>query len=332
MPQDIVELHLATWVVSKVNNTTSHSLYYLSFILTKQNLGCQGKILFGRINKKLTKFIINNKLKNMETLFENEVLIKTENENKIDASKNDILVIILLNKNFDFEVSKTPYDIEMYGKKMWEWVALACQGADIKTIVCTEESEILSLVRPYLGTQKWTVVLYSSTPLLSGVTFNEIMSYVEAKDINVLNLPKGYVFNTEYIKNIDSLLGSNVVSFGKKYDFFEVNSTKDLYEANQILKNRILDFHIANGVNILDKNSTFIDCDVIIESGTTIHQNNTISGQTYIGKNCTLEPNNVIKNSIISDNCVVKCSYIDQSRISENMIVGAFESVVNKSN
>ena len=86
------------------------------------------------------------------------------------------------------------------------------------------------------------------------------------------------------------------------------------------------------GVSILDKNSTQIDADVVISSGAVIGQNNVISGLTYIGKNCKIEPNNIIHDSVISDNCVIKCSYIDQSRISENMIVGPFESIVGKSN
>ena len=54
-------------------------------------------------------------------------------------------------------------------------------------------------------------------------------------------------------------------------------------------------------------------------------------GQTYIGKNCVVEPNNTIKDSVISDNCVLKTSYVCESRISENIVVGPFESVIKKS-
>ena len=80
-----------------------------------------------------------------------------------------------------------------------------------------------------------------------------------------------------------------------------------------------------------DKKSCYIDADVIIESGTKIAPNNVIYGESYIGKNCTLMPNNVIRDSVISSNCVLKYSYIENSRISENIVVGPFESVVNKS-
>ena len=247
-------------------------------------------------------------------------------------TEDDVLVIILLNKNFDFQGTRTPYDLNICGKKMWEWVVLGVGDCEVKTTVCTEESNILTLIKPYLNNKKWTAVLYSDTPLFSGATFLEIMEYVRAKGCNVLNLERGYVFSTEYIKSAESLLSGVVTNFGKNTDFFVVSDSKKLYEATNVIKNRILDFHINSGIIIEDKNSTHIDADVIIENGTIIKQNNALYGLTYIGKNCTLEPNNVIKDSVISDNCIIKYSYLEQSRISENIIVGPFESVINKSN
>ena len=127
-------------------------------------------------------------------------------------------------------------------------------------------------------------------------------------------------------------MATSIVNFGGKNDFFVIDDAQKLNYATTVLKERILNFHIDNGVVIEDKNSTSIDADVIIENGTIIKQNNALYGMTYIGKNCILEPNNIIKDSVISDNCVLKCSYIEESRISEDMIVGPFESVISKSN
>lgn len=257
----------------------------------------------------------------------------TLNEKEIETAKNDdVLVIILLNKNFNFDGNYTPYDIEMCGKKMWEWVSLVASDYKVKTTVCTEESNILSLIKPYLENQKYTAVLYSDTPLLSGATFNDIITYAKSKETNVLTLSRGYVFNTEYIKNVDSLISNNITEFGFRNDFFVVSDTKKLVEAQNIIKNRIIDFHLSNGIIIEDRNSTNISADVIIEKGTVIKANNNISGLTFIGKNCILEPNNIIVDSVISNNSKIICSYIKESRISENMIVGPFESVVDKSN
>lgn len=253
-------------------------------------------------------------------------------EKKMLFTNDDVLVIILLNKNFNFGATRTPYDLNICGKKMWEWVALCAGDCEIKTTVCTEESDVLTLIKPYLNDKKYTFVLYSDTPLFSSSTFNDVLTYVRAKQANVIKLKRGYVFNTEYIKSASSLMSFEDTSFGTSKDFFTVDSNEKLYEVTEILKNQIIDFHIKNGIVIDDKNSVHIDADVIIEQGTHIKQNNALYGLTYIGKNCNLEPNNVIYDSIISNNCVIKYSYIESSRISENIVVGPFESVINKSN
>lgn len=268
----------------------------------------------------------------METLLEKEIIKPMPQKTSTFWANDDVLVIILLYKNFNFTTTFTPYDIDICGKKMWEWVALSVGECEIKTTVATKESDILSLIKPYLNNKRYTMVLYSDTPLFSSATFMDIMNYVRARGVNALKLPRGFVFDTNYLRTITSLLSDNVVNFGNEHDFFEVDTPQKLYEVRQITKQRILDFHISNGVSILDKNSTQIDADVVISSGAVIGQNNVISGLTYIGKNCKIEPNNIIHDSVISDNCVIKCSYIDQSRISENMIVGPFESIVGKSN
>ena len=100
-----------------------------------------------------------------------EIKVKSQEQKEQNWLNEDVLVIILLNKNFDFVVSRTPYDIDICGKKMWEWVALSCGDCEIKTTVCTEESDILTLIKPYLNNKKWTFVLYSDTPLFSTSTF-----------------------------------------------------------------------------------------------------------------------------------------------------------------
>ena len=114
-------------------------------------------------------------------------------------------------------------------------------------------------------------------------------------------------------------------------DFFKVNTMVDVEVVRKKLQQKINAYHEQNGVILTDSATTYIDADVIIEGGTKIAPNNTISGQTYIGKNCVIEPNNIIKDSVISDNCVLKTSYVCESRISENIVVGPFESVINKS-
>ena len=87
---------------------------------------------------------------------------------------------------------------------------------------------------------------------------------------------------------------------------------------------------MTNGVYVVDPKTTFVDADVVIEKGVRIEPNNTIKGESYVGENSVLEPNNTIINSIISQNVIIKNSYLSNSRIADNMIVGPFETIVDK--
>lgn len=240
----------------------------------------------------------------------------------------DVLFVVLLYKNENFNV-RAPYDIEIMGKKMWEWVALSGAGAKIKTTPCTAECDIISLVKPFVKDEKYTIVLYSDNPLITKSNILEIMEYFKNKGLNVLKLKRGFVFNSKHLKNCDSVLApTNPIFDGEEFD--AVDNFEMVAKVSDRLRRNILNFHMNNGVYIADIDSTYIDADVIIEKGVRIAQNNTIKGESYIGENTVLEPNNVVINSIISNDVVLRGAYISNSRIAENSIVGPFESIINR--
>ncbi|MDD4816135.1 MAG: hypothetical protein PHQ62_03265 [Clostridia bacterium] len=243
--------------------------------------------------------------------------------------QNDVAVIILLYKTPNFVGFFKPFDLELCGKKLWKWVELACNEYSIKTTFCTPESDVLTLIKPMLTNKKYTLVLYSDTPLIQKNTIEEILTYARAKTANVVNLTRGFVFDTEYIKTVDKIQNNLVERFNEE-DFITVYDLKQLEFVGQILRQRILDFHQKNGVLIYDTNSVFVDADVIIESGTIIEPNNFIKGKTLIGKNCKLESGNQICDSIVGENCVLKSCYVCCSKIEKNTTVEPFEKIINK--
>ena len=249
---------------------------------------------------------------------------------KVKSSGHDVMVIILLEKNANFKNFIKPYELPKKKKKMWEWVLLAASGYKYKTTTCTSESDILSLIKPLLEDQKYTAVLYSDTPLLKKSTFEEVMSYMESRDMNVLKLTRGFVFNTEYIKNATQIQSSQTEYFDEE-DFMTAYDLKQLSYITDIMKNRILDYHMRNGIYIENPQSVYIDADVIVESGVRIMANNVLRGKTIIGKNTLVDFGNIIDNSIISEGCIIRQSYISESRISEFMTVGPFENIVKQS-
>lgn len=241
----------------------------------------------------------------------------------------EILFVVLLYKNDTFQV-RAPYDLEILGKKMWQWVALAGEGYDIKSTPCTINSDVVSLVKPYIKEQhKLVVVLYSDTPLINKCNVDEIIDYFQYHKLNVLKLKRGYVFDADYLKSCESILATTNKLFDGE-EFEPVDSYSKLYEVTKKLQKMIIDFHEKNDVQFLDKNTTYIDADVVIEKGCIIAPNNTIKGNSYLDENVVMEPNNIIKDSIISKNVILRSSYVSNSRISENVIVGPFETIIDK--
>lgn len=280
---------------------------------------------------------IKNETKNLL----NELLNNQDNSNKgVDISakkmldqvfvdKDETLVIILLYKSENFKQITKPYTLEICDRQMFEWVKMACSGYETKTVMCDKNSNIVSLIKPLLNEKQNTLVLYSDTPLLTNETVDETIDYFALSGMNVLKLPRGWIFKTEYIKNAESVSGVQSRQFNE-FEFKPVLNLKDLTIVAEILKQKIFEKHYINEVVIVDEKSIYIGADVIIETGTKIEPNNVIKGMTYIGKNCVLEPFNYINDSIISNNCVIKHSNILKSKITENMVVGPFEIIENK--
>ena len=103
-----------------------------------------------------------------------------------------------------------------------------------------------------------------------------------------------------------------------------VNSRIQLAEAENILRKRINNRHMENGVTLIDPNSTYIGDDVEIGRDTVIYPGNVIGGNTKIGENVVLYPNSRISNSTISNNVEIQSSVIIDSKIGEGTTVGPF--------
>ena len=220
---------------------------------------------------------------------------------------------------------KIPCDFSLCGKKLVDWVCLATSGC--KQVFIDDCEDILSAVKPFAEKYNFVAVFYSDTPLLRKSTFIEVMNYFSRNRMNVLTLSRGFVFRSEFLKNAKMLMSSAVTDFDKE-DFCVVDDEEKVSLAFDILNERILSFHKQNGVVVLGE--SFIDADVEIEEGAVIYPNNVIKGQSYIGKNVVLESGNQIEDSIICDDCILKMSYVQNSKIEQGKTVGPFAKVINQ--
>ncbi len=94
-----------------------------------------------------------------------------------------------------------------------------------------------------------------------------------------------------------------------------VNSRRQLAEAENIMRHRILDKLMDDGVTIIDPASTFIEKSVKIAADTVIYPFTWLQGNTDIGTNCEIGPNVRLENVTVEDGCRLQFSYTHDCEI-----------------
>jgi bifunctional UDP-N-acetylglucosamine pyrophosphorylase / glucosamine-1-phosphate N-acetyltransferase len=118
-----------------------------------------------------------------------------------------------------------------------------------------------------------------------------------------------------------------VVSAYVTDDFDEtlgVNDRFALSQAEELMRARINERHMRNGVTIINPATTHISADAIIGSDTIILPGVMIEGKTVIGEDCKIGPNSHIVESQIGDNTSIHSSVVLNSQVGNETAVGPF--------
>lgn len=110
-----------------------------------------------------------------------------------------------------------------------------------------------------------------------------------------------------------------------------VNSRVQLSQAESIMRNRINETFMKNGVTIINPYCTYIDKSVIIDKDCLIHPNCIIKGKTVIGKNTVIRENTTIEDSVIGEGVNIKSSTIIEAQIGDGTTVGPYAYLRPKS-
>ncbi len=114
------------------------------------------------------------------------------------------------------------------------------------------------------------------------------------------------------------------VIFEDSDQFAGINTKRQLLEATHILRDRVVNKHLDNGVIFIDPSSVQIGQDVEIGQDTVIYPNVIIEGKTVIGEECEIGQNTTIKNMIIGDGVNILQSVCLDSKIGDYTTVGPF--------
>ncbi len=106
-----------------------------------------------------------------------------------------------------------------------------------------------------------------------------------------------------------------------------VNDMLQLYEADKIMRRRICQKHMAEGVYIWDIENTYIAPDVVIGQGTEIRPGCILNGSTVIEEDTVIGPNTTIENCRIGRGTTVANSVLKDSVVGEKTNVGPFAYV-----
>lgn len=103
-----------------------------------------------------------------------------------------------------------------------------------------------------------------------------------------------------------------------------INSRAQLAAAEKILRRRKLASLMADGVTIMDPDSTFIDDAVSIAPDTVIYPFTWIEGETAIGSGCSIGPNTRLQNVSIGQNVTLHFSYAHDCQVEDDATVGPY--------
>lgn len=237
----------------------------------------------------------------METIEEiktDEIIVNFEpefKENDNEEVSAQYFVLIENSQNINDDV----YESKILGVPVSSWVERACKTKPV-LLGFSEEDNVIELIRPYLNGSVYSVVLFANTPLVSKQHLNDLLAFVERKNMSVCKLKRGFVFKNEYISRMDEFFSIDSYNFASD-DFFEVNSISDVKVAEEILKNRLFDFYEKNGVNF--ENRATISIDAISEIGyaSTIFGGSRVLLNSKLGTNVQVGANSNISNSKLNE-------------------------------
>jgi bifunctional UDP-N-acetylglucosamine pyrophosphorylase/glucosamine-1-phosphate N-acetyltransferase len=97
-----------------------------------------------------------------------------------------------------------------------------------------------------------------------------------------------------------------------------------LSQAEGEMRRRINEQWMLLGVTLVHPETTYIEAGVNIGADTVVWPNTLLQGGTCVGRNCSIGPGTVIRDSTIGDGCRVELSVVEQAIMEDGSDVGPF--------
>jgi len=244
----------------------------------------------------------------------------------LNLTSQDIFVLVLIPESFNANAIGIGPDTLVCGQSIEKWVEGAVSAFNYRKVDVRRTDDIMTLVKRYTpeNGHKYTVVVYVDTPLITKQTIDQAIIF--ARNHSVVRLPRGWVFDTSYIKNNDEIYPVDAMGLSNQ-DFTIAHNLAQVNLISSVLRGRIVAHHIANGVYIESGSCVSIDAGAKISSGVFIESNVQIAGSTIIGPNAKILANSRLESAQIGQNTTINASQITGSSVGSNCTVGPWANI-----
>ena len=126
------------------------------------------------------------------------------------------------------------------------------------------------------------------------------------------NNAQGEYYLTDIIKwGNEQNLSVNAYTLKDNEEIYGINSKSNLAEATKLLNRKIVNKHLANGVQIIDPATTWISPDTEIEADTIIYPSTYIEGKNKIGKHCKIGPFAHLRGDVVLEDYVKIGNFVE---------------------
>lgn len=101
-----------------------------------------------------------------------------------------------------------------------------------------------------------------------------------------------------------------------------VNDRVALSKATKVMQRRINEYHMNNGVTLINPEDTYIDVNIKIGADTIIEPGVLLKGKTVIGDNCHIGAHAELHDTVLHDNVTVTSSYLEDSEMEDGSNIG----------
>ncbi len=237
-------------------------------------------------------------------------MVETKTKSKTIEYNEEYLTVVLVSNN---PLSEST----IAGKKVIDWMTSQVSIFDVRKVSVEKEIDYLSIAKKTVTDSKYVLVLPATCPLLLKQDIMDILDYAVYKEQNVVKLEEGYLFATHKLDHIERLYDLFTVPIGRDR-FYKIVDQLSLSYATTYLRNKINNFHMRQGVRLIDPATTYIDSNVVIGNDVVIAPNVILRNETVIGDGCYIGAGCVIDHSTILRFSVVHASHLTDVLIKEN--------------